>query len=95
VFGAFGYQVAVLPQPRIVRALRHQQRWTPEELRDLIPATLGVDLQPPPAAGGFTSLLAQLPEDQWAEIAPGIGFWSEDDAAPRSPSPPEREGATG
>ena len=75
VFGSFGYQVALFPQPRIVRALRHTRRWTPEELAELFPKTLGVDLQPPPAAGGFSSLLQQLPDEQWQEIAPGIRFW--------------------
>jgi NAD(P)-dependent dehydrogenase (short-subunit alcohol dehydrogenase family) len=78
VFGAFGYQIALLPQPRIVRALRHHRRWEPEELRDLFPRTLGVDLQPPPAAGGFSSLLQQLPDDAWTEVAPGVRFWQAD-----------------
>src|SRR5215472_15733867 len=31
VFGAFGYQLALLPQPQIARALRHRRRWEPEE----------------------------------------------------------------
>jgi len=75
VFGSFGYQVALLPQPHIVRALRHHRRWTPEELRDLVPRTLGVDLQPPPAAGGFGGLLHGLPEDAWTEVAPGVLGW--------------------
>jgi NAD(P)-dependent dehydrogenase (short-subunit alcohol dehydrogenase family) len=75
VFGAFGYQIALLPQPRIIRALRHRRRWTPEELRELCPTTLAQDLQPPPAAGGFSSLLQQLPEDAWTDVAPGIRFW--------------------
>jgi NAD(P)-dependent dehydrogenase (short-subunit alcohol dehydrogenase family) len=75
VFGAFGYQIALLPQPHIVRALRHHRRWEPEELRDLFPTTLGVDLQPPPAAGGFGSRLQQLPVSAWVEVAPGVRFW--------------------
>jgi NAD(P)-dependent dehydrogenase (short-subunit alcohol dehydrogenase family) len=81
VFGSFGYQVAILPQPRLVRALRHHRRWTPEELRDLFPTTLGVDLRPPPAAGGFSSLLEQIPAEAWREVAPGVDCW-EADAGP-------------
>ncbi len=76
VFCAFGYQVALLPQPRIVRVLRHRRRWEPEELRDVFPTTLGRDLQPPPAATGFTSRLQELPDDAWQEIAPDIRFWA-------------------
>jgi NAD(P)-dependent dehydrogenase (short-subunit alcohol dehydrogenase family) len=75
VFGAFGYQLALLPQPRIARALRHHRRWEPEEIRDLFPTTLGIDLQPPPAAGGFSSRLQGLPDDAWEEVAPGVRFW--------------------
>jgi NAD(P)-dependent dehydrogenase (short-subunit alcohol dehydrogenase family) len=74
-FGAFGYQIALLPQPHVGRVLRRDRRWEPEEIRDLFPATLGVDLQPPPAAGGFTSRLQALPEDAWVEVAPGVRFW--------------------
>jgi NAD(P)-dependent dehydrogenase (short-subunit alcohol dehydrogenase family) len=76
VFGAFGYQLALLPQPRIARALRHHRRWEPEEIRDLFPTTLGVDLQPPPAAGGFSSRLQQLPEDAWEDVAPDVRLWT-------------------
>ena len=85
VFGAFGYHLAILPQPRIARALRHHRRWTPEEIARRFPTTLGIDLQPPPAAGGFSSLLQQLPPDAWQELSPGIHYWSEDGGSP-SPS---------
>jgi NAD(P)-dependent dehydrogenase (short-subunit alcohol dehydrogenase family) len=75
VFGAFGYTVALLPQPRLARALRATRRWQPEELRDLFPSTLGASLEPPPAAGGFGTRLQQLPDDAWTDIAPGVRFW--------------------
>jgi NAD(P)-dependent dehydrogenase (short-subunit alcohol dehydrogenase family) len=74
-FGAFGYQIALLPQPRIIRALRNERRWEPEEIAELFPSTLGVDLQPPPAAGGFGTRLRELPEEAWTELKPGIDYW--------------------
>ncbi|MDE3076944.1 MAG: SDR family oxidoreductase [Chloroflexota bacterium] len=74
VFGSFGYSVALLPQPRIVRALRHERRWTPEELRDLFPTTLGVDLEPPPA-GSFARKLQDSSNYRWEELTPAVRFW--------------------
>jgi NAD(P)-dependent dehydrogenase (short-subunit alcohol dehydrogenase family) len=76
VFGAFGYQIALFGQPRIVGALRHHRRWEPEELQALVPQTLGAYLEPPPAATGSAGLLRQLPEQGWREVAPGITFWA-------------------
>ena len=77
VFGSFGYEVALLEQPRFVRGLRRGRRWEPEELRDLAPTTLARDLQPPPAIGGAFSLLDQIPEGG-DDVAPGVQFWELD-----------------
>ena len=77
VFGSFGYEIALLAQPHFVRGLRHTRRWRPEELRDMVPTTLGVDLQPPPAFRGAFGVLDQIPECG-SSVAPGVQFWEKE-----------------
>ena len=45
IFGSFGYNVALMAQPKIIKTLRADHRWTVEELCTVIPQALGPDLE--------------------------------------------------
>src|SRR6266850_2759294 len=48
VFHVYGYGFTLLEQPHAVRSIRAQQRWDPDELARIFPATLGANLKSPP-----------------------------------------------
>src|SRR2546422_6790270 len=73
VFHVYGYGFTLLEQPHAVRSIRATQRWDPEELARVFPATLGRNLKPPPSTG-FGTLLDDRPKDEWND-GDGYRFW--------------------
>src|SRR6266516_5780430 len=66
VFHVYGYGFTLLEQPHAVRSIRATQRWDPEELARVFPATLGRNLKPPPSTG-FGTLLDDRPKGEWTD----------------------------
>src|SRR6266853_181196 len=60
VFHVYGYGYTLLEQPHAVRSIRAKQRWDPEELARVFPATLGANLKTPPH-GAFGTALDKRP----------------------------------
>src|SRR6266567_7814255 len=73
VFHVYGYGFTLLEQPHAVRSIRATQRWDPEELARVFPATLGQSLKPPPSTG-FGTLLDDRPKGEWTD-GDGYRFW--------------------
>jgi NAD(P)-dependent dehydrogenase (short-subunit alcohol dehydrogenase family) len=73
VFHVYGYGFTLLEQPHPVRSIRAEQRWDPEQLAQVFPATLGQNLKAPPA-GGFGTTLDQRPAQEWRD-GDGYRFW--------------------
>src|SRR5215217_5796132 len=74
VFHSYGYRYSVLAQPRAVRAIQADRRWTAEELMELFPRTLGARLVPPPALG-FGTMLDERPAEEWSDLGGGRRSW--------------------
>src|SRR6266567_8959747 len=73
VFHVYGYGFTLLEQPHAVRSIRAKQRWDPDELARVFPATLGQSLKPPPSTG-FGTLLDDRPKGEWTD-GDGYRFW--------------------
>src|SRR5262249_35601744 len=69
IFSAAGYNVALMSQPKIIKTLRADHRWTVEELCDLIPRAFEAELVENPNQPGFNARIAQL------DASEGQGFW--------------------
>ena len=75
LFGSFGYSVALMSQPKIVKTLRADHRWTVEELCELIPRAFGPELASITNDAGFSAKIEAIPEGRWVEVGPGLRFW--------------------
>jgi NAD(P)-dependent dehydrogenase (short-subunit alcohol dehydrogenase family) len=73
VFHVYGFGFTLLEQPHAVRSIRATQRWDPEELARVFPATLGANLKSPPALG-FGTALDNRPADEWTSMD-DVRFW--------------------
>jgi NAD(P)-dependent dehydrogenase (short-subunit alcohol dehydrogenase family) len=75
IFGSFGYNMAMIAQPKIIKTLRADHRWTVDELVDIIPQAFGPDLAEQKNTPGFGSVIEAIPAARWIEVAPGLEFW--------------------
>ncbi|MCO5176418.1 MAG: SDR family oxidoreductase [Thermomicrobiales bacterium] len=76
VFGSFGYNVTLMSQPKIIRTIQNTQRWTVDELVDIVPRAFGPEFVGQANMPGITSNINALPDDQWVEIAAGLRAWT-------------------
>ncbi len=75
IFYAAGYEIGILPQPHLVRVLRQDHRWEPEQLAEFFPSTLAKSLKEPPTASGFAGMLREMPDDAFSRLDGGVLFW--------------------
>jgi NAD(P)-dependent dehydrogenase (short-subunit alcohol dehydrogenase family) len=75
VFGSFGYNIAMISQPKIVKTLRADHQWTVEELAEYVPRAFGPELEAIKSEPGFSGRIAAIPEGRWVEVRPGLRFW--------------------
>jgi hypothetical protein len=83
-FHAYKFGYSILAQPHVVRAIRADRRWEPEELARVFPATLGAGLEAPPASALGPALDAR-PAAEWTPIEGGTAgqrLWRRPRAAP-------------
>ncbi len=76
VFGSFGYNMALMSQPKVVRAIETDHRWTVEELATLIPQAFGPEFEGQANQPGITANINALPEGEWVEIGDGRRYWA-------------------
>lgn len=75
VFGSFGYNVAMMSQPKIVKTLRSDHRWTVDELSEVIPKAFAPEIETIKSESGFGSKIGAIPDGQWVEVGDGLRFW--------------------
>jgi len=80
VFHSYGFGYSLLAQPHVVRAIRSDRRWDPEELARVFPETLGAHLEPPPGTG-LGAWLDARPDGEWTDFRPARRLWR----SPREP----------
>jgi NAD(P)-dependent dehydrogenase (short-subunit alcohol dehydrogenase family) len=76
VFGSFGYQYALMSQPKIIKAIRSERTLSVDELAEFIPKAFG---------GDFEHLTLEYLDPDfdkladasggWIDVRPGIKFW--------------------
>ena len=76
LFGSFGYNVALMSQPKIVKTIKSDERWTVDQLSEIIPKAFAPDLQEITNQRGFLDLIKSIPQDQWQQIEPGLRAWA-------------------
>jgi NAD(P)-dependent dehydrogenase (short-subunit alcohol dehydrogenase family) len=75
VFGSFGYSVQLVSQPKVIKTLRADHRWTVDELIETIPKAFGPELESITSNPGIFSLMNEIPAGDWVEVRPGVRFW--------------------
>ena len=77
LFGSFGYNMTLMSQPKIIKTLRADHRWTVDELIDVVPKAFGDRFteeqvnQP-----GVSAAINAIPEGEWIDIGNGQRYWS-------------------
>ena len=64
-----------MAQPKIIKTLRADHRWTVEELCTVIPQALGPDLEEQKNRSNFAAEIEQIPPGQWIDVGNGLSFW--------------------
>jgi NAD(P)-dependent dehydrogenase (short-subunit alcohol dehydrogenase family) len=82
VFFSQGYSYARIRQPEIERVVTNTQRWNEEELVDMFPRTLGVDLQPV-FASEMLQVIDSIPPEERRYETERISSWSAARGGPR------------
>lgn len=75
LFGSFGYAYALMSQPKVIKTLRNEHRWSVDELATWIPRAFALDLDQITNETSFSPAIEALDDASWAEVAPGIRFW--------------------
>lgn len=75
LFAASGYNISLMSQPKIVKTLRADHRWTVEELCEWIPQAFGPEINENLNQPGFSSGIQAVPDEQWGELEAGLRFW--------------------
>jgi hypothetical protein len=75
IFGSFGYNVAMMSQPKIIKTLRSDHRLSVDELSDLIPKAFGPELESITNESGFSGKIDSISDGQWVDVGNGLRFW--------------------
>ena len=75
IFGSFGYNVTLMSQPKVIKTLRADHRWSVEELATVVPKAFGPDLAEQKNEPGVSGAISAIPEGDWVEVRPGLRFW--------------------
>ncbi len=78
VFGSFGYNVALVSQPKVIKTLSADHRWTVNELIELVPDAFGDRFEGQNNQPGIGRKIADIPEGQWVTVGEGLRFWGTD-----------------
>lgn len=75
LFGSFGYNVALMSQPKVVRTLRADHRWSVDELSRVVPEAFGDLFEGQANQPGVTAAINAIESGRWVEVMPGMRFW--------------------
>jgi NAD(P)-dependent dehydrogenase (short-subunit alcohol dehydrogenase family) len=75
IFGSFGYNMTLMSQPKIIRTIRAERRWTVEQLADIVPEAFGPEFEGQANQPGITANINALPDDEWIDLGGGRRAW--------------------
>jgi len=75
IFASTGYNVTLMSQPKIIKTLRSDHRWSVDELSEIIPKAFGPEIESIKSESGFSSKIDAIPDGQWVEVGDGLRFW--------------------
>jgi len=75
IFGSFGFSYVLMSQPKIIKTLRSDHRWSVDELSELIPKAFGPELETIKNDSGFYNKIQEIPGGQWVDLGNGREFW--------------------
>jgi len=75
LFGSFGYKMVLMSQPKVVRTIKTDHRWTVEELSEVVPKAFGPAFGEQVNRPGITADITALPEGQWVDLGNGQRYW--------------------
>lgn len=75
LFAASGYNITMMAQPKIIKELKADHRWTVDELAELVPRAFADELAVVQNNPGFGEKIRTIPAEQWTELAPELRFW--------------------
>jgi hypothetical protein len=76
LFGAFGFNMALMSQQKIVKTLRSDHRWTVDELCEMVPQAFGSALQEIKSTPGFSEEIKGIPAEKWVDLGEGRRYWA-------------------
>lgn len=76
LFGSFGYKMVLMSQPKVVRTIQTDHRWTVEELSEVVPKAFGSAFGEQVNRPGITADINALPEGQWVDLGNGQRYWA-------------------
>jgi NAD(P)-dependent dehydrogenase (short-subunit alcohol dehydrogenase family) len=76
LFGSFGYNMTLMSQPKIIKTLRADHRWSVDELIEIVPKAFGERFEGQVNNPGVTAAINAIPEGEWLNIGNGLRYWS-------------------
>jgi NAD(P)-dependent dehydrogenase (short-subunit alcohol dehydrogenase family) len=76
LFGSFGYKMVLMSQPKVIRTIKTDHRWTVEELAEVIPKAFGSEFGEQVNRPGISTDIKAIPEGQWHDIGNGQRYWA-------------------
>lgn len=65
VFGSFGYNVVLISQPKVIKTIKKDARWTVEELAEVVPKAFGDQFGGQVNQPGVSRAIETIPEESW------------------------------
>ncbi|RIK42396.1 MAG: short-chain dehydrogenase [Chloroflexi bacterium] len=75
VLGSFGYNVTVMSQPKVIRAIRNSHRWTVAELADAVPRAFGDLFAGQANRPGISAMIEEIDASEWVDVGQGLRYW--------------------
>jgi NAD(P)-dependent dehydrogenase (short-subunit alcohol dehydrogenase family) len=76
IFGSFGYNMTLMSQPKVIKTIKADHRWTIDELAEVVPKAFGDQFGDEPInRPGITAMINELPDGEWIDIGDGRRYW--------------------
>ncbi|MDQ3548285.1 MAG: SDR family oxidoreductase [Chloroflexota bacterium] len=76
VFGSFGYNMVLMSQPKVIKTLKKESRWTVAELAQVVPQAFGSEFGHQANQPGISAAINALPAEKWVDIGDGRKYFA-------------------
>lgn len=76
IFGSFGYNTVLMSQPKVIRMIQKDSRWTLDELSEVVPMAFGDRFEGQNNNPGISAAIASIPDDKWQDLGDGRRYYS-------------------